>query len=214
MNHPVSDPLPFDAVLFDYSGVLTTSLHLPTEGVGYDPDAVLTEMIVALSSSEPHPWHELERGEITLVAYVDQVEVKVPGAGVLFAADSDLNVMAELRLRAERIAIAAAVKAQGFRVGLLTNNVLEWQPHWLPRLPAGLFEVVIDSSAVGLRKPEPEIYQLAMRALDCDNPSRVLFIDDFEWNVTGAIDVGMQGLHCPVDLDLAAALVSWGVLKH
>ena len=213
MNHPVSNPVPFDAVLFDYSGVLTTSLHLPTEGVSYDPDALLTEMILALSSSEPHPWHELERGEITLADYIEQVEAKVPGASVLFEADSALNVMAALTLRPERLAVAAAVKAQGVRVGLLTNNVLEWEPHWLPGLPAGLFEVVIDSSQVGMRKPEPEIYQLAIAELGYQEPSRVMFIDDFEWNVTGATDIGMQGLHCPADLDLSEALAARGVLK-
>ena len=193
-------------VLFDYSGVLTTSLHLPTEDVLYDPDAVLTEMIVALSSNEPNPWHKLERGEISLADYIDYIEATVPGAGVLFAVDSPLNVMAALELRQERLDVASGLRRAGFRVGLVTNNVAEWQPHWRPRLPADVFEVVIDSAMVGARKPEPEIYRLAMAEIGCDDPTRVLFIDDFEWNVAGAVAIGMRGLHCPSDLDLAVAV--------
>ena len=70
----------------------------------------------------------------------------------------------------------------------------------------GLFEIVIDSAGVGHRKPEPGIYELAMQRLGIVEPSTVLFIDDFEWNVAGATDIGMVGLHCPADLDLRSAL--------
>lgn len=195
-----------EAVLFDYSGVLTTSLHLPTENVPYDPDAVLTEMITALASPDANAWHALERGEISLDAYCDHVEQIVPGAGVLFAADSELNVMAALELLEDRIDVVSEVKSQGVRVGLVTNNVAEWQRHWRPRLPADLFEIVIDSAEVGHRKPEPQIYELAMQRMGITDPPTVLFVDDFEWNVAGATAVGMAGLHCTGSTDLRTAL--------
>lgn len=195
-----------DAVLFDYSGVLTTGLHLPTEGVPYDPDAVLVEMIEGLSSDAPHPWHELERGEISLVKYLEIIEDRVPGSGVLFASDSPFNVMANLSLVEDRMALAASLKRRGLAVGVLTNNVAEWAPLWRPSLPEGLFDVVIDSAEVGCRKPEPEIYRLALRALCVDDPSRALFIDDFEWNVAGALDCGLLGLHCGPETDLVTAV--------
>lgn len=200
-----------EAVLFDYSGVLTTSLHMPTDDVPYDPDALLTEMVAALASPEPHPWHELERGEISLQSFIAHVESKVPGAGVLFDASNADNVMGSLDLVPERLAVAAELKQRGVRTGLVTNNVAEWKPFWLPGLPPGLFEIVIDSADVGHRKPEPAIYQLALRQMGIDDPSTVLFIDDFEWNVTGAIEIGMMGLHCPAELDLRAALNDLGV---
>ena len=170
-------------------------------------------MIAALASPEPHPWHELERGEISLAAYIDYVESKVPGAGVLFDASTSDNVMGSLELVQERIGVVRAVREQGLRVGLCTNNVAEWQQYWLPRLPVDLFEIVIDSAAVGHRKPEPAIYELALTMFDIADPSTVLFIDDFEWNVQGAVDVGMVGLHCPADLDLRAALKNMAVLN-
>ena len=195
-----------ETVLFDYSGVLTTSLHMPTENVPYDPDALFTEMVSALASTDANPWHALERGETTLASYIEYAESKVPGASVLFAADSEQNVMANLEMLDHRIAVARELKNNGLRIGVVTNNVAEWQPFWLQRLPPGLFEVIIDSAAVGHRKPEPAIYELALHLLGDADPATVLFIDDFEWNVTGAIEAGMFGLHCPAGLDLGAAV--------
>ena len=196
-----------EAVLFDYSGVLTTSLQLPTDDMPYDPDALLIEMIAALASTESNPWHELERGEISLESYIEYAESRVPGAAVLFDVDSAHNAMSSLELIEDRLALARELKQQGLRVGVVTNNVAEWQPFWLPRLPEGLFEVVIDSAEVGHRKPEPAIYELAMQRLSITDPASVLFIDDFEWNVTGATDVGMAGLYCSAGLDLRAAVL-------
>lgn len=195
-----------EAVLFDYSGVLTTGLHMPTEDVPFEPDALFAEMASALASNDPHPWHDLERGQITLEKFVAYIEEKVPGSSVLFAVDGEHNVMANLTVLEERVTLAADLKEQGLRVGLVTNNVAEWQTFWLPGLPDGLFEIVIDSADVGCRKPEPEIYELAMRRLGITDPATVLFIDDFEWNVTGATDVGMVGLHCVDGLDLRGAV--------
>lgn len=194
------------AVLFDYSGVLTTGLDMPTDDVPYDPEALFTEMVQSLMTTEPDPWQELERGEISLASYLAHIESKVPGAGALLDADSPLNVMGNLQLLDDRLAIVSELKEQGLRVGLVTNNVAEWQPLWRPRLPEGLFEFMIDSAEVGCRKPEPAIYELALEKLGLSDPATVVFVDDFEWNVTGATEVGMVGVHCTADLDLRATL--------
>ena len=195
-------------VLFDYSGVLTTPLDFPVIGVPYDPNALIAEMAGALSNDDADPWHELERGERSLASYVEYIEARVPGASVLFEPKSSINVMACLQLIDERLRLVADLKAADFRVGLVTNNVAEWQPLWRPRLPGGLFEVVVDSAYVGCRKPEPAIYQLAMNMLGLDNPSEVVFVDDFRSNVAGADAVGMVGLHCDPRTDLRATLVN------
>lgn len=195
-----------EAVLFDYSGVLTSPLDMPTDDVPYDPDLLFSEMVQALSSQEPHPWHALERGEITLAAFALYVEERVPGGSVLFATGSEHNVMNNLAIIDDHLAVVAELKARGRRVGLVTNNVAEWQPYWLPRLPEGLFELVIDSADVGCRKPEPAIYQLALERLDVEDASTVLFVDDFEWNVRGAEQIGMVGHHHRPDTDLRAEL--------
>lgn len=194
-----------DVVLFDYSGVMTTDFTVPTDGVPYDVDALFTEMIGAMMNEREHPWHALERGEITLDAFIADVESRVPHAGAAFAADSPLNVMANLSLRPDRVELVRSLRSSDVRVGLVTNNVAEWAPLWQPALGDDLFEVVIDSSAVGYRKPEPAIYELAVNRFDA-TPDRTLFIDDWTWNVDGAVAAGLQGLHCDADLDLGQAI--------
>lgn len=193
-------------VLFDYSGVLTTSIDLPLVDVTYDPYLLRAEMARAQSIHHEDPWHKLERGEGSLEDYLDDLESRVPGARALFETDSPTNLIGVLQLRDDRLRLAADLKAADYRVGVVTNNVAEWQPLWRPRLPGGLFEVIIDSAYVGCRKPEPAIYQLAMNMLGLDDPSEVVFIDDFESNVEGAEAVGMVGLHCGPDTDLGAEL--------
>lgn len=195
-----------EVVLFDYSGVLTTGLHMPTEDVAYDPDRLFLEMVDALSTTEPHPYQELERGEISLDAFIAYLDAKVPGAGAFMAADSNNNPMGSLELLDDRMSLVSELKQQGIRVGLVTNNIVEWRPLWRPRLPDDLFEIIIDSAEVGCRKPEPAIYELALEQLGISDPATVAFVDDFDWNVTGATDVGMIGVHCTADLDLRAAI--------
>ncbi len=79
------------------------------------------------------------------------------------------------------------------RLAILTNNVREWQPRWMPLLPDGLFELIVDSGFEGVRKPEPEIYErtlsrLGLAAGDC------AFVDDLEVNVTAADALGLHGV--------------------
>lgn len=193
-----------DVVLFDYSGVMTTDFAVPTDGVPYDLDALFSEMAGAMMNTEDHPWHALERGEITLDAFIADVESRVPNAGAAFAVDSPLNVMANLSLRPDRVALVQSLRSEGLGVGLVTNNVAEWAPFWLPGV-ADLFDHVLDSSAVGLRKPEAEIYTLALEHFDAA-PDRALFIDDWTWNVDGAVAAGLHGLHCDAELDLELAV--------
>jgi len=195
------------AVLFDYSGVMTTAFGMPEGDAPFDRDAVFVEMAGALTGTDPHPYHDLERGEITMADFLVQAEAAVPGSGALFDPGSEWNVMANLDLRADRVELVRSVAAAGVRVALVTNNVAEWAPLWRPALPDDLFEFVIDSSDVGMRKPNRAIYELALARLgDNIDPAQVLFVDDFEWNVAGAEAVGFQGLHCTADLDLAAAI--------
>lgn len=195
-----------EAVLFDYSGVMTANFAIATENTPYDPDLLVAEMISVVMNERPHPFHDLERGQISLTDFIPLIEETIPGAGALFDPASDFNVMANLPLLEERVALVRRLAASGVRVGLLTNNVAEWEPLWRPRLPDDLFEIIIDSSAVGCRKPDPEIYQLGLDALGGLPAARVLFVDDFEWNVDGAVAAGLRGLHCTADADLGAAI--------
>lgn len=87
------------------------------------------------------------------------------------------------------------LKARGLRLGLLTNNVKEFGEHWRTMFPLEeLFEDVVDSSHVGMRKPEPEIYELTCARLGI-RPVDAVFVDDNADNVAAARALGMEAVH-------------------
>jgi len=113
--------------------------------------------------------------------------------------------MAMLRPIPEMIDAARAVRAAGYRTAILTNNVREWGS-WRTRWDAdNLVDVVVDSSQVGLRKPNPAIFELTVEQLGSPM-ERTLFLDDFPWNIAGADAVGLQTMHVTDPVAAAAAL--------
>jgi putative hydrolase of the HAD superfamily len=82
-------------------------------------------------------------------------------------------------------------------MALLTNNVREWEPLWRSMLPVDeIFEVVVDSGFVGIRKPDPPIYELTIERLgDGIGPADCLFVDDVEVNIEAARALGMTAVH-------------------
>jgi epoxide hydrolase-like predicted phosphatase len=100
-----------------------------------------------------------------------------------------------------------AVRDAGYRTALLTNNAREWEASWRGLIPVDeLFDVVVDSSAVGLRKPDVEIYRLTCARLGVD-PQRCLFVDDLRCNVDAAESLGMEVLHCTNPVQTAAVVL-------
>ncbi|KAA2261538.1 HAD family phosphatase [Solihabitans fulvus] len=87
-----------------------------------------------------------------------------------------------------------AAKRAGFGLGLLTNSVLEWEPHRRAMISDhGEFDLVIRSHEVGLRKPDPEIYRLAERSFGV-KPARCLLIDDLAANCAAAQERGWRAI--------------------
>ena len=65
------------------------------------------------------------------------------------------------------IELMAELRDRGYRMAMLTNNVREWEPLWRSKLPVDeIFETVVDSAFVGMRKPDHEIYELTLERLD------------------------------------------------
>jgi putative hydrolase of the HAD superfamily len=84
-----------------------------------------------------------------------------------------------------------ALRDDGYRMAILTNNVREWEPLWRGMLPVDeIFELVVDSAFVGLRKPDPRIYQLTLERLGLEGRD-CLFVDDLEINCDAARELGM-----------------------
>jgi len=87
------------------------------------------------------------------------------------------------------------LRERGIRLALLTNNVREWEPLWRPKLPIdALFETVVDSGFVGMRKPEPGIYELMLERLGLPGAA-CAFVDDLDVNIAAAREHGMHGVH-------------------
>ncbi len=202
------------ALIIDYTGVITVPLSMggrshrePNDPAASQPSSI--DRLRAMMSHELHNpdpdalWNRLERGEAPVSELVERVEEIVPGAGVFFSGESSATLMASLEIRAEVVDRIRSWRGLGVPLALLTNNVAEWRPHWTAKLDAAgglsLFDVVIDSSVVGMRKPEERIYHHTVAALNERlglrlAPPDCLFIDDFEQNVAGAQAVGMRTL--------------------
>jgi putative hydrolase of the HAD superfamily len=81
-------------------------------------------------------------------------------------------------------------------MALLTNNVREWEPLWRAKLPVDeIFETVVDSAFVGMRKPDREIYELTVSRLDGIEAADCVFVDDTEVNCRAAEELGMTAVH-------------------
>jgi putative hydrolase of the HAD superfamily len=86
-------------------------------------------------------------------------------------------------------------RERGIRLAVLTNNVREWQPRWRgPWRIDELFELVVDSSFEGVRKPEPEIYERTLARLGLPGDA-CAFVDDLEVNLPPAAALGMHTVH-------------------
>jgi putative hydrolase of the HAD superfamily len=198
----------FRAVIFDLGGVVMPS---PIDGfreyerrVGL-PHRFISEVIVA---SEDHgAWARLERGEISLDEFVIEFEAECRAAGgEVRATDMFETLSTGGGARPEMIAAIERIRAEGLKTAALTNNwVADDGVRMQDRLPvlADLFHVIIESSVVGLRKPDPRIYELACSHLEV-TPSDAVFLDDLGVNLKPARAMGMTTIKV-ADADEALA---------
>ncbi len=187
------------AVISDFGGVLTTPLGnafaawsresgIPLEDLG-------SAMAAATERHGHHPLFVLEKGLITQAEFNRRVDRQL-GAGR--SLDGMLDIwFGHLERNHGMIEYLRELRGGGLRMALLTNNVREWEPRWRPMLPEidELFEVVVDSAFVEMRKPEPEIYELTVERLgggltadDC------VFVDDMAINCEAARELGMAAV--------------------
>ena len=145
------------------------------------------------------PWDEVERGEKSLDAFAWILKRCLAEQGVEIGLERARNFMGNpadsflMRLRAEIVDACRAVRRR-MPTALLTNNIAEWRHGWRTRLDIeGLFDHVIDSSEVGMRKPEPGIYALMECKLKLPVET-LLFIDDLGGNLKPARARGWQTL--------------------
>lgn len=197
-----------DTVIFDLGGVLARNGR-PSDLVArfpdHDPEAVAQLVMGPYGADTDHPWHRLERGEITFAEYRQASAAVLAEAGVQPSSSSAAGFQFEPNEPV--VALVYELRAAGLRLGVLTNNVRELRPLWWGLLPfAELFDDVVDSHEVGMRKPDPAIYHLALERLGAA-AGRTAFLDDIASNVATAERLGMRGVLVDHDPTPAVATV-------
>ena len=107
-------------------------------------------------------------------------------------------------IREEVVSLATRLKTDGLQTAIVTNNAKEFRESWTKSVPVGeICHVIVDSSEIGIRKPDPRIFEHALAELGGIRPERALFVDDFAANIRAAEAVGMQGVLMGEDYSLA-----------
>jgi putative hydrolase of the HAD superfamily len=185
------------AVISDFGGVLTTPLvesfvaYQRESGIAFEELGAAMARVAAAHDGE-HPLFALERGELTEAEFIGRLEDALGRKMGSFRE----TYFAHLHPNEPMIDYMRALKARGMRMAMLTNNVREWEPHWRAKLPDidEIFELVVDSAFVGMRKPEPEIYELTLERLDGIPAADCIFVDDIEANCEAAAALGMHAV--------------------
>jgi len=198
-----------DAVLFDFGGVFTASPFSTIEAAGAElgvpVDQFAQVMFGPYSEDTDHPWHRLERGEITLDDAAEKIRVLGKDQGIDF---DPLKVLfsigggnGEQNPLVDRV---RQLKKDGYQTAIITNNIAEFKDLWRTLIPVDeLFDLVVDSSTEGVRKPDPEMFRLALSRLGDIPPERSVFLDDYDSNVNAAISLGIHGILVGEDIQKA-----------
>jgi putative hydrolase of the HAD superfamily len=194
--------VPIRAVISDFGGVLTTPLLNSfvafQDETGISGDVLGRAMQRIAERDGAHPLFELEKGNLTEPAFLSQLsEALEPELGHRPEMHRFKEIYFDaLQPNEPMIDLMRELGARGYRMALLTNNVREWEPYWRSMLPVDdIFEVVVDSGFVGMRKPEPEIYELTLDRLgDGIGAANCLFVDDVEVNIQAARALGMAAV--------------------
>jgi putative hydrolase of the HAD superfamily len=197
-------------VISDFGGVLTTpligSFMAFQDRTGISGESLGTAMQRIYERDGEHPLYELEKGRVTEEEFLATLRAELAvelghqpemhGFKEIYfeALEPNLPMVHEMRVTGRA----------GYRMALLTNNVREWEPLWRSMLPVDeIFELVVDSAFVGMRKPEPEIYRLMLERLREHDPdglgdlefNECVFVDDVEVNCTAARELGIEAVH-------------------
>jgi putative hydrolase of the HAD superfamily len=187
------------AVISDFGGVLTNPLWEAFAGwnerVGADPGMLGRALqSAAEAAGGKHPLYELEKGHMTEAQFMEVIQEQLPER-IQFDGFRE-TYFSHLHPNQPMIELMRDLRRRGYRMALLTNNVREWEPLWRAKLPVDeIFELVVDSAFVGMRKPEPEIYELTLERLGVLGGQECVFVDDVDVNCEAARKLGMRAVH-------------------
>ncbi|MET4262156.1 putative hydrolase of the HAD superfamily [Bradyrhizobium sp. S3.12.5] len=205
-----------EAVIFDFGGVLTSS---PFEAFArYETERGLPLDIIRRTNAANHlenAWAKFERAEVDIDTFdkLFATESRALGAEVR---GRDVLPLLQGDLRPEMVEALKRIKAQ-FKTGCITNNLpanaigsMTGRSLYVAEVMV-LFDHVVESAKIGLRKPDPRIYQLMVETLKID-PETCVYLDDLGVNLKPAREMGMttikvtSGAQAIKDLEAATGL--------
>lgn len=201
-----------DAVIFDLGGVIMKNGG-PRDFTRRYPDhdpAVVAEIVMGPHHLDTdHQWHRLERGEITMAECRALTKEMLDAAGIVATVPAPTPAAGgaafNFQLNEEMVAFIHDLKSAGLPIGILTNNVKEFREMWWPLMDFdSVFDTIVDSHEVKMRKPNPAIYHLTMERIGA-TPGRTAFLDDLRANVDAADAIGMHGVWVEEDASGAIA---------
>ncbi len=203
--------LRYSAVVFDFGGVLISPITDRISEVAARHGVTMDELLHVLMgppnvSTKDHPWHRAERGEIAVEGFQHLAQPWATEVGIVLTGDEfDIILDGVFKVHDDVVRRIVELRSEGITTALLTNSFKEFRAHIEKHVDFGIFDLVIDSSEVGHRKPEPEIYELTTKRLRIA-PERILYLDDFVANVNGARAAGWDAIHVTSQQQALAAL--------
>jgi epoxide hydrolase-like predicted phosphatase len=190
-----------EAIISDFGGVLTSpligSFLAFQESSGVPLEELGKAMATVGDRHGANPLFELETGRLSESEFLSSIGTQL---------SEQLSRPVEMEGFAERyfasltpnqtlIDYMRELRDRGYKLGICTNNVREWEQLWRAMLPIDeIFQVVVDSAFVGTRKPERRIYELTLDRLGVEADAALL-IDDMEINCDAARELGMRTVH-------------------
>jgi putative hydrolase of the HAD superfamily len=192
------------AVLWDFGGVILSS---PFEAfASYERQEGLPEgFLRQLNATNPdsNAWARLERSDVDLAGFAELYEAEAAAAGHRIDAGAVLALLSG-ELRPAMVQALRRIRGEGLVQACLTNNVAGMEAA-RPELAEvmDIFDAVLESSKLGVRKPDPRFYDLALEAVDV-TPTEAVFLDDLGINLKPARALGITTIKV-VDPDEALA---------
>ena len=205
-------------VIFDFGGVITAS---PFEAFNRleEERGLPRDFVRRVNAADPdgNAWARFERAEIDAAAFDTLFAAEAKAMGHILEGEAVLAVLAGA-VRPAMVAALDTLKASNFGIACITNNVPSGKGAGMARsekLAAEVaaimarFDHVIESSKVGVRKPDPRIYEMMCEALGAE-PANCIYLDDLGINCKPASQLGMHAIKVTSGeqalADLSAAL--------
>jgi epoxide hydrolase-like predicted phosphatase len=191
----------FRGLIVDFYGVLTDGIDTAMrawseqDGVDYEQFSdAMAEWFGGLGEFEArfNPVHALERGELEVPQFERKLAARlVQRDGSPVGADGLVRRMFSRFLHSQDMAsLVRRIRMTGVRTALLSNS---WGDHYLRTGWHDMFDAVVISGEVGMRKPEQRIFELTLQRLSL-TPGECVFVDDHDRNISAAQQLGITGV--------------------